>query len=174
MNSKQCRLPSRATSLLSKNALWMRASLLFALLFSVTVGAQTAVIDVREAHVRAPVPGQTVAAAFMTLYNTSDAARQLVAVKGDIAQTIEIHGHEHVDGMMRMRKLDNVSLPPHTAVAFKPGGLHVMLMGLKQPLASNQTVALTLVLDNGQQVSANLNVVDVMSETNASEHAHHH
>jgi len=148
--------------------------LLGGILLAAAVFAAPAIVEVRHGHVRTPVPGQTVAAAFMTLYNTTEKPQQLVAVKGDVAQSLELHGHTEANGIMQMRRLDAIALPPHTEVTLAPGGMHLMLIGLRQPLTENQRVTFKLVLGDGREVEATLPVVDVAHEQQDGGDAHHH
>jgi len=143
-------------------------------LLTLTVVAAPAIVEVRQGHVRTPVPGQAVAAAFMTLYNTTEMPQQLVAVKGDVAQSLELHGHAEANGMMQMRKLDSLVLPPHTEVTLAPGGIHLMLIGLRQPLTEKQSVTFRLVLSDGREVEATVPVIDVAHEQQDSGDVHHH
>lgn len=149
-------------------------ALLATLLLAAAVVAAPASVEVRTGHVRAPVPGQTVAAAFMTLYNATDKPLQLVAIKGDVAQKLELHGHTDDNGVMKMRRLESIALPPRTEVTLAPGGMHLMLIGLRQPLTENQKVTFRLVLGDGSEVEAALPVMDIAHEQHGGGHAHHH
>jgi hypothetical protein len=125
--------------------------------------ADGAAIQVTDPYVRAVPPGQPNSAAFMTLSNTGDEPRALVAAESDAAATVELHTHGMVDGMMRMRRVDRIELPAGEQVALQPGGLHVMLIGLTQQLEPGMDVALTLVLNDGSrlQLTAPVRRIDV-------------
>jgi copper(I)-binding protein len=107
-----------------------------------TAHAQVAVAD---AWVRGTVAGQKASGAFMTLTASADA--RLVEVRSPIAGVIEIHEMAMDGAVMRMRAVDGVDLPGGKDVALAPGGFHVMLMDLRQPLKAGDTVALTLVIE---------------------------
>ena len=66
------------------------------------------------------------------------------AVSTTKAQMAHVHESANSNGVMKMRMLDGVALAPGASVAFKPGGLHIMLMGLRSPLTQGQTLKLTL------------------------------
>lgn len=115
-------------------------------------------LAVREAYVRAAPPGQPHGAAFMTLINTGSTARALVGASSPVSTVVELHTHRHEDGMMRMRRLERIDIPAQGQTVLAPGGLHLMLIGLRQALQPGDQVALTLVFDDGQQLALELPV----------------
>lgn len=82
-------------------------------------------------------------AAYMTIRNPGPADR-LVAASTPAARAAELHTHIREGDVMRMRKVETIEIPGSGAVELKPGGLHVMLMGLVRPLKTGDTFALTL------------------------------
>ena len=104
--------------------------------------AAFAQVTVQDAWVRGTVPGQTSSGAFMTL-QAADGAK-LVGVSTPVAGTAEIHEMKMEGNVMRMRAVQSLDLPKGQTVQLKPGGYHVMLMDLKQPLAKDTTVPITL------------------------------
>ncbi len=121
--------------------------------WSVATAENAGAISVGDPYANAVPPGQLSTAAFMTLTNHSAHARALVAAESPAAEAVELHAHLHEDGMMRMRRLERVDLPPDETVAFEPGGLHLMLIGLREPPVPGTDLALTLVLDDGTRIS---------------------
>jgi copper(I)-binding protein len=101
-------------------------------------------IAVTNAWVRATVPGQPVAAAYMDI--RASKAMKLVGVSSPVAERGEIHEMKDEDGMMKMRAVKAVDLPAGKTVSLAPGGLHVMLFGLAEPLTDGRKVTLTLKL----------------------------
>ena len=99
---------------------------------------------VEGAWVRTAVPGQQGTAAFMTI--TAKDPMQLVGVSTPVAGTAEVHEMKLEGDLMMMRPVSRLSLPAGRTVEFKSGGYHLMLMDLKQPLASGTTVPLALIL----------------------------
>ena len=83
-------------------------------------------------------------AAYMTLVNKGSAADKLVAVSTPMAMKAELHTHTMEGGMMKMRRVDAIEIAPGTPSVLKPGGLHVMMMGLKEPLVEGKSYPLTL------------------------------
>lgn len=98
-----------------------------------------------ELWARGTVPGQKASGAFVQL-RSPDAAR-LVAASTPAAARVEIHEMKMVDGVMQMRQIPGLDLPAGQTVALQPGGLHLMLMDLKQPLQNGQTLPLTLTVE---------------------------
>lgn len=99
-------------------------------------------VEVKEAWIRATVPGQPVAGAFMTLKAASAAA--LTGAKSPVAKSCEVHEMKHDKGVMKMRAIPSLPLPAGEVVALEPGGLHLMLFGIRQPLTAGSTVPITL------------------------------
>lgn len=100
-------------------------------------------VDVSDAWVRRSVPGQSGTGAFMKL--KSPAATRLVGISTPVAGVAEVHEMKMEGDTMKMRALSQgLDLPAGQTVELKPGGYHVMLMDLKQPIAVGATVPLTL------------------------------
>ncbi|MES2424228.1 MAG: copper chaperone PCu(A)C [Pseudomonadota bacterium] len=109
--------------------------------------AQT--VDVKDAWVRAAVPGQKATGGFMKI--TARENLTLVGVRSPVAGITEVHEMKMDGDVMRMRALPaGLALPAGKTVELKPGGYHLMLLDLKQPLARGATVPLTLVLKNAK------------------------
>lgn len=99
-------------------------------------------ISVDGVWARATVPGQTGSAAYFTIRN-SGGEDKLLSVTSPVADS-SLHSTSTDNGIMRMRPLDALEIPAKGAVDLKPGGTHVMLMGLKQPLQPGATLELDL------------------------------
>src|SRR5689334_19189304 len=92
-----------------------------ALLLALTIpAAHAAEIEVTNAWVRATVPGQPVAGAYLTLRSQRDA--KVVAVQSPVAKAAEIHSMSHEGDVMKMRKLDALPLPAGQTVQLTPNG----------------------------------------------------
>ena len=117
------------------------AALAALLLASCTASAPPA-IDVQDAWARATLPGQTSSAAYFTISN-SGGPDQLLSVSSSAASA-SLHSTSMDNGVMRMRPVQTLDIPANSTVVLKPGGTHVMLMGLKQPLAAGSTLPLQL------------------------------
>jgi hypothetical protein len=114
---------------------------LAALAAAATVPAED-VLQVRNARAFSTVPGQRVAAAYMTI--ESPAPARIVSIKSDSAESVQIHVMSMQEGIMRMRRLNHVDLSAGRKVELAPGGVHLMLVGLKHPLRIGGTVDISL------------------------------
>lgn len=88
-----------------------------------------------------------VGAAYMTLRNNGDAADKLVKVESPLAERVEIHETKIEGGTAMMRPVAAVELKRRSSVQLKPGGLHVMLMGLRRPLKEGERIKLALTFE---------------------------
>jgi periplasmic copper chaperone A len=121
--------------------------------FLVTVTLSTSLwaqaVEVKDAWVRATVPGQKASGAFMTL--TGNTHTTLVGISSPVAGVVEVHEMKMAGDIMQMRALEaGLELPAGKVVELKPGGYHVMLMDLKQPLQKNTTIPLTLTFQDAK------------------------
>ena len=106
---------------------------------------------------RATVAGQKGTGAFMHI--TSKAGMWLVGVATPVAGVAEVHEMKMDGDVMRMRPVPELALPAGREVQLKPGGYHLMLMGLKQPLAAGSQVPVTLLLKDGKGVTSSQTVM---------------
>jgi copper(I)-binding protein len=121
----------------------MKSKSLFACLALALVPlAAWAQVSVKDAWVRGTVTGQSATGAFMQLSSNADTS--LVAVTSPVAKVVEIHSMAHEGGVMKMRPIQALPVPAGKPVDLAPGGYHVMLMDLAQPLKEGEKVSLTL------------------------------
>jgi copper(I)-binding protein len=99
-------------------------------------------VTIKEPWVRGTVRGQKATGAFMQL--TASEAATLVAVDSPVAGSVLIHEMKMENDVMKMRPIQKLDLPAGKAVELKPGGYHMMLMGLKQPLKKGEAVPIRL------------------------------
>jgi periplasmic copper chaperone A len=99
-------------------------------------------VSVSQAWVRGTVQGQKATGVFMQLKSADGAA--LVAAESPVAGVVEIHEMKMDNNVMKMRAVPKLDLPAGQAVDLKPGGYHVMLMNLKQPLKKGDSVQIKL------------------------------
>ena len=115
---------------------------LAAFVLALTPLAALGQVSVTDAWVRGTVPGQKVTGAFMQITSANDVS--LVAVTSPVAKVVEIHTMSHEGGVMKMRRVEAIALPAGKPVELGPGGYHVMLMDVGQPLKEGESVPLTL------------------------------
>jgi hypothetical protein len=120
--------------------------------------AQADDIEVTQPYAREVPPGAPASASFMMLNNLSDETVHLVGAESEAAQTVELHTHTHDNGVMRMRQIDRITVPANGHTELKPGGLHIMLIGPKQPLKAGQQIQLRLIFEDGSQKALTLPV----------------
>jgi copper(I)-binding protein len=121
----------------------MRAlSIAAAIVAAVTVTPAWAQVTVSAPWVRGTVQGQKATGAFMQLKSADGGA--LMAAESPVAGIVEIHEMKMENNVMRMRAIPKLELPAGQAVDLKPGGYHVMLMDLKQPLKQGDSVPIKL------------------------------
>ena len=122
------------------------STLAFALTLASVSGPAWSQVQVSDAWVRATVAGQKGTGAFMKL--TAPEGATLVGAVSPVAGVVEIHEMAMEGNVMRMRALPKgLALPAGKAVELKPGGYHVMLMDLKQPLKAGEKVKLDLQIE---------------------------
>jgi copper(I)-binding protein len=137
--------------------------------------AQSAAVDVQGAWARATVQGQKATGAFMKL--TAKENAKLVSASSPVAGVVEIHEMKMEENVMKMRAIPSLDLPAGKAVELKPGGYHVMLMDLKEPLKKETTVPITLVVkdDKGVESKVELTVpVSLKSPSGMGGMGHQH
>jgi len=132
-------------------------------------------VEVQDAWVRAAVPGQSGTGAFMKL--TAHAGLRLVGVTTPVAAVAEVHEMKMEGDTMRMRAVAGLDLPAHKTVELKPGGYHLMLMDLKQPIAKGSTIPLTLRFEDAKGARSSLKVdvpVGAPAGSAPASHGHTH
>ena len=160
---------------------YLRRSTFLALPFLLTVlsaqaehpshgSGAAASVSISEAYVRAMPPGQKNSAAFMKLSNGSAMHHTVIGASTSAAKIAELHTHMEMDGMMKMRKIEKIDLHPDGEVVLKPGGQHVMLMGLKGELKPGDMVPLTLVFGDGSKKEVHAQVRKMKMTMDKHEH----
>ena len=114
-------------------------------------------VKISNAWVRTTVAGQQSTGAFMAL--TAPTAMKLVSVSTPAAGIVEVHEMKMDGDIMRMREIPQLELPAGKTVELKPGGLHMMLMDLKQPFAKDARVPFTLHFKNAKGADSELKVM---------------
>jgi hypothetical protein len=115
-------------------------------------------ISVEHPWAPASLPGTSTAAAYMTITNTGTQPVMLVGATTPAAGRVEIHSMSMDGGVMRMRPMSNISIPPKGVLKFGPGGYHMMLVGLASPLEVETMVPLTLNFQGAPAVTVDLYV----------------
>ena len=146
------------------------------LLLSVSVVAQhyeAGSIHILSPWSRALPPTSENGAAYFTLINHGDHADTLLGVSSPIAEKAEIHVHRMEDGMMTMRHLKTIDVPPGEELRFRPDEQHIMLIHLNQPLKEGGQFPLILHFNRGGYTTVNV-VVQPIGAERPDEIQHNH
>jgi copper(I)-binding protein len=120
-------------------------------------------VQVSNAWVRTTSAGQQSTGAYMALTAPTDMT--LVSVSTPAAGIVEVHEMKMEGDIMRMREIPQLALPAGQKVELKPGGLHVMLMDLKQPFTKDARVPFTLNFKDAKGVDSQLNLTLPVART---------
>ena len=122
-------------------------------------------MEVQDAWTRPATRGGN-GAVYFTI--RSSAAEELVGVSSDVAEAVEMHESKMSGDVMEMRQVQAVPLGAGEEMIFEPGGLHVMLVNLRQDLNAGDEIDITLHFKNYHDIPLRVPVQD----TPASEHNH--
>ena len=115
---------------------------------------------------RATPKGASVGGGYMKITNTGNAPDRLVGGSTDVSDRFEIHEMSMDNGVMKMRAVGKgIEIKPGQTVEFKPGGYHVMFVGLKQPLTQGQPIKATLVFEKAGKVDVTFAVEGIGAQT---------
>lgn len=151
-------------------------SLLFTILTAVSLAATPSLaLDYKIGSIEIVLPWSRAtpstapsAGGFLTLINKGTAPDRLIAIETPAAKQAELHEMKMDGAVMRMRELENgVVLPPGQTVELKPGGYHVMFIGLKAPFMKDQKVPATLVFEKAGRIDIEFQV-DALGATQPS------
>jgi copper(I)-binding protein len=119
---------------------------------------------------RATPHGATTAVAYMKLINGGATAMRLTGATSAAVQRVEIHEMSMDGGVMRMRPVQGLDIAPGATVELKPGGVHLMLIGLKRPIAQEDLIPVTLTFADG--TALDIDVYVEAAGAGASVHDH--
>ena len=149
------------------------APLLLALAASLVATVTSAQTTASDPWVRGTVAQQKATGLFVQL--TSVQGGRLLSASSAAAASVEIHEMAMNGNVMTMRVLpDGLVLPAGKAVALKPGGQHLMLQGLKQPLKAGDIVTVTLVIEGADKKRETLEIKAPVRALGAAPSEHKH
>ncbi|WP_428808837.1 copper chaperone PCu(A)C [Vibrio lamellibrachiae] len=114
-------------------------------------------------YARATAPGAVNSAIFAHLMNHGKTDQVLVSATTEAAGKVELHDVIKDGDMMKMRQIDQLTIPADGMVELKPGSLHIMLFDLKQPLVEGETIDVELNFKNGEKYTFTAPIKKVMS-----------
>ncbi len=127
-------------------------------------------LAIHKPWARASIGQAQAGAAYVTVMNKGSLPDRLIAVEGEVANRVELHNHMMDGGVMKMRPVKAIEVAPGEPAVLKPGGLHIMLMGLKAPLVKGESFPLTLVFERAGRVEIEVSI----GEGTAMEDQMHH
>lgn len=145
----------------------MRTLIAAALLFASPAVADMAMLGdlhIETPMLRATAPNAPVAGGFLKIENTGTTDDVLIeaAITDAVASRVELHTMEMKDGVMSMFEVEGgIELPAGETVTLMPGGLHIMLMGLQQPLVAGESYEVTLTFAQSGQITLDMPVKDL-------------
>ncbi len=162
-----------------KNAGQVISVLLLALVFSAQLHAQTPgqnIIIVERLWARATPAGAKTGAVYVTLINNGSTGDRLLGATTPMADKVQFHSASEENGVSRMREMRTVEVAPGATVSFNPGDMHIMVVGLKQPLKEGQSFPLTLTFEKAgkEDVSVPVAKVGAMQHRDLGPMMHEH
>jgi len=142
----------KTTLILSAAALALAGTLAHA--HSFKIGA----IDIGHPYARATAPGQPTGGGYLKLENKGGGDDRLLSARAGVSASVELHSMAMEGDVMRMRQVDGVALPAGKTVELKPGGFHLMFVGLKAPLKDGDKFPMTLKFEKAGEVEVTVNV----------------
>ncbi len=121
------------------------------------------VADIKVVHpwARATPSTARTGAAFMTIRNGAARPDRLIAVRSGVSRKVGLHRSFMEDNIMKMRPVDAIEVPAEGVVALKPGGYHVMFMGLEQPFLKGKSFPLTLIFERAGEIEVSVEIEKV-------------
>jgi copper(I)-binding protein len=123
-------------------------------------------IEVKKGVVRSPIPGMANTVGYMELTNKGSDNIVLISAKSDLSKKVEVHDHIMNGGVMKMVKLDGLTINTNETKTFQSGGLHLMFIGLNEQVAMKKTIDVTFIFQDGSEQVATFDVKSI--------HQHHH
>ena len=129
-------------------------------------------IDIGHPYARPTVAGQPMGGGYLSLDNQGRDDK-LVSATAAVSASVELHSMSMEGDVMRMRQVDAIALPTGKLVELKPGGYHLMFVGLKAPLKAGDKFPMKLKFQNAGEVEVTVNVeVPKAAGDAAVEHKH--
>lgn len=147
---------------------YLLAILVLTLTLSACSAGGTGDIEVHGAWVRPTASGEN-AAVYLTLHNHSSKGDELIGASSNAADMVEIHESKMENDMMQMNMIPSLPIAAGEEIAFAPGGLHIMLIGVKKDLVLGEHVGVVLHFKDHKDIVVEVPVEDLMP---AEEHQH--
>lgn len=135
--------------------------LVMALILSLSACGAHGDMEVHSAWVRPTAQGEN-AGVYLTLHNHSSEDDELVGASSSAADVVEIHESKMVNDVMQMNMIGSVPIAAEEEIVFAPGGLHVMLIGVKEELVLGEHIGVVLHFKNHEDIVVNVHVENSM------------
>ncbi|AWB08345.1 hypothetical protein A6A40_25245 (plasmid) [Azospirillum humicireducens] len=136
----------------------LAALMMFAAGTALAHGYKAGSIEIEHPWARATAPSAQNGAAYLVLNGMGKENDRLLSAATPVAEKAELHTHLMDNGIMKMRPVDAIEVTPGSPTALQPGGLHIMLLGLKQPLVKGKAFPLTLTFEKAGPVTVQVDV----------------
>jgi len=113
-----------------------------------------------DAYSREMPPSAENIAVYLTIRNVGSHGVSLESVSSDIAESVMIHRSVMENGMMTMQHVPELHIPSRQNVKLEPGGLHIMLMGVRRPLEAGDVFRMNLSFSNGVVLRVDVPVLE--------------
>jgi copper(I)-binding protein len=130
-------------------------------------------VMIHDGWARASIGSAPNSAAYMTLMTEGAEMDKLLGASSPAAESVELHTHLMEDGVAKMRPVEAIEVAPGAPTVLEPGGLHVMLMGLKGTLEEGDAMPITLTFEKAGEVSLDMPIRGIkggMKHGGAQEH----
>ena len=124
--------------------------------------AVAGMLEIGTVQLRATAPGMGMTGGYVTITNNGESDERLVAVSAGFAKRVELHEMIHDNGVMKMRERDGgIEIPAGETVMLKPGGLHIMFMGLGETMVPGEMREITLEFASGLKATVPAMVIQM-------------
>lgn len=116
-------------------------------------------LEISQPWARATASTAPTGGGYLTITNTGKTPDRLISTSSPAADKVQVHEMKMDGNIMRMRQVDHgLEIPPGATVKLAPGGLHLMMMGLKGPLKQGAHVPVTLTFEKAGRIDIELAV----------------
>lgn len=124
---------------------------------------EASAVRIEQPWARASIGITRPAAAYLTIMNEGEKALEIIGFETPVARRVEPHRTISESGVMRMRPAGTLSIPAGDTLVLEPGGLHLMLMELLEPLEQGGSFPLTVRFDGGAPRTMTVSILSVGS-----------
>jgi copper(I)-binding protein len=122
------------------------------LVMNFSFAQSTSNIQITEPMVRSTLPGQMMSSAYLTIENKGNVADRLISASFSGAKEVQIHEMKMDGDTMKMRQMNSLEIPAKGKAQLSPGGNHLMLMNLKDPIQDGQSIKMILQFEKAGKV----------------------